>query len=276
MEKREAPVSWSALLDDAVKVPGTVSACYSMFHNFSVGNQLLAYWQMKTRGIEVGPIATYNAWKAKGRAVRRGEKGLTLCMPIFGKRKNAEGEEKKVAFFVFKSLWFGLSQTDKVTDAVEESVVDAGPKAWDAARALTMLGIEKVAYAMVDGNCQGYAKARQVAINPIAAKPVKTLIHEIAHIVLGHTGQNDWNPEHKQEDRALREVEAEAVALIVGEIIGGDWSDDCRGYIQHWNGLHGGQAIPDRSALAIFGAVDKILKAGKVVKAEVEEMAETV
>ncbi len=58
---------------------------------------------------------------------------------------------------------------------------------WDAERALAALDIEQIAFTETDGNCQGYAKKRQIAINPVAQLPHKTLFHEAAHVVLGHT-----------------------------------------------------------------------------------------
>jgi hypothetical protein len=40
--ERKPMVSWAALLDEAVKKPGFIHDAYSRFHNFSLGNQLLA------------------------------------------------------------------------------------------------------------------------------------------------------------------------------------------------------------------------------------------
>jgi hypothetical protein len=42
---------------------------------------------------------------------------------------------------------------------------------------------------MLTGNCQGYAKGRQIAINPLVQMPAKTTFHELAHIELGHTSE---------------------------------------------------------------------------------------
>jgi antirestriction protein ArdC len=210
-DKREAPVSWQRLLDDAIAKPGILSACFQLFHNFSIGNQMLAYWQLCERGLEAGPLATFKGWKAKGRAVRRGERGIVLCMPIIAKKEDANGNEKKVAFFVYKALWFAYSQTEAIPGLEDTHKAEKAPEGWDAGLALKALRIEEKAYDMIDGNCQRYAKGRSVAINPMAAHPTKTLIHELAHIVLGHTGQNDWNPGHTAESRSLREVEAETV-----------------------------------------------------------------
>src|SRR5205823_10660410 len=49
------------LLRSAVSEPGIVSAAYRQFHNYSVGNQLLAWSQCLTRDIQPGPMATYRS-----------------------------------------------------------------------------------------------------------------------------------------------------------------------------------------------------------------------
>jgi hypothetical protein len=45
-----------------------------------------------------------------------------------------------------------------------------------------VLGIERVPFDHTDGNIQGFAKQRQVAINPLAQLPFKTLLHELGHL----------------------------------------------------------------------------------------------
>ena len=47
---RKSMVSWAALLDEAVKNPGFIHEAYSQFHNYSLGNQLLALFQCFARG----------------------------------------------------------------------------------------------------------------------------------------------------------------------------------------------------------------------------------
>jgi hypothetical protein len=73
---------WGELLQKAVTEPGVISRAFSRFHNYSLGNQLLALQPCQMRHIEPGPIATFPRWKELGRHVRKGEKALTLCMPI--------------------------------------------------------------------------------------------------------------------------------------------------------------------------------------------------
>src|SRR5208337_2002165 len=83
---RKPMVSWAALLDEALKKPGFIHEAYSRFHNYSLGNQLLALFQCFARGIQPGPLATFPKWKELGRYVKKGEKALTLCMPLTCKR----------------------------------------------------------------------------------------------------------------------------------------------------------------------------------------------
>jgi Zn-dependent peptidase ImmA (M78 family) len=63
----------------------------------------------------------------------------------------------------------------------------------------------------VDGNCQGFARQRKIAINPVAQLLHKTLFHETAHVILGHTSEADLT-DTERTPKNLREVEAEAVA----------------------------------------------------------------
>ena len=67
----------------------------------------------------------------------------------------------------------------------------------------------------------------------------------------------------------VREVEAEAVALVCLEALGLPGADHCRGYIQHWNQHRGAEPISERSAQRIFKAADQILKAGAAAAGEV-------
>jgi N-terminal domain of anti-restriction factor ArdC len=91
-QKPDVP-KWSALLVEAVNKPGTIMKAYSAFWNYSVGNQILALVQCQLRGIQPGPINTFPKWQTLGRVVKRGEKALTLCMPLTRKRRNDESND---------------------------------------------------------------------------------------------------------------------------------------------------------------------------------------
>jgi antirestriction protein ArdC len=255
----DLPSSWQAILQDAIAKPGSIHDAYTRFHNYSVGNQLLAMFQCAARGLQPGPIATFVRWKELGRHVRKGEKALTLCMPVTCKAKhptrddhgNDTEQETTFTRFVYRNNWFVLAQTEGA-EYKPEPLPD-----WDESRALATLAIERIGFDDLDGNTQGYATARQVAINSLAAMPLKTLFHELAHVMLGHTAEGNLNDGNERTPRSLREVEAECVALLCCESLGLPGAEFSRGYIQAW-----GSEIPERSAQKIFHAADLILKAG--------------
>ncbi len=53
---------------------------------------------------------------------------------------------------------------------------------WDAQLALKNLDITQVPFTKPNGNIQGYACQREIAINPLAQLPRKTFLHEVAHL----------------------------------------------------------------------------------------------
>jgi len=106
--------------------------------------------------------------------VKRGERALTLSMPITCKRREEDSDEEHTfTSFVYKARWSALSQTDG--QELEPVTVPE----WDAERALAALSIERIPFDHTDGNVQGFAKKRQVAINPLAQLPYKTFFHEL-------------------------------------------------------------------------------------------------
>jgi len=256
-------ISWSALLSDAVNQPGILSSAYSTFHQYSIGNQMMAYSQLVGRGEQLSPIATYAKWKALGRQVKKGAKAIQLCMPVTISKKDDAGAKTGEAFqmFIVKNNWFSMSQTEGADYQHEQANAE-----WSKALALPALGITEVAFAMMDGNCQGYATGKNIAVNPVAILPHKTRFHELAHIVLGHTAEHTMS-DSEQTPKSIKEVEAESVAYICCSILGLDGLVESRGYIQNW--LQGNE-ISDKTAQKIFGAAEKILKAGKA-KAEQAE-----
>ena len=82
--------------------------------------------------------------------------------------------------------------------------------------------------------------------------------------MLGHTSEADFN-DTERTLKNLREVEAEAVALLCCEALDLEGSEFCRGYIQDWLKRGNESAIPEKSAQKILKAADQILKAGATV-----------
>lgn len=246
---------WTELLQQAVSQPGLILKAYSAFHGYSLGNQIAAMVQCYQRQIEPGPINTYPGWQKLNRQVKKGEKAIWLCMPLTRKMKDKESgkDQTVITNFVWKPHWFVLSQTDG-----EPIAMPAMPE-WSKDRALAALGIQEIPFTTIDGNVQGYAQKREVAISPVAAMPHKTLFHELAHVELGHTAETSFT-DSERTPRSLREAEAEAVAMLLCESLSLPGAEFCRGYIQNW--LRG-DVTPEKSAMKIFGAADRILRAGK-------------
>ena len=254
---RPTPSAFARLLESAVHEPGILSQAYQQFHNYSVGNQLLAWSQCAERELQPGPMATYPRWKELGRQVKKGEKAITLCMPITIKRQSEttddESAEAVLTRFVYKSRWFVLRQTEG------EPLPEAEIPAWDTAGALATLQIEEIPFDHTDGNCLGLARDRVIAVNPVNPLPHKTRFHELAHVLLGHTAEG-LQADDETTPRTLRECEAEAVALLCCAALELPGIEESRGYIQHWWGQ--GHEIPEPSARRILKVADQILKAG--------------
>ena len=120
--------------------------------------------------------------------MKKGEKALTLCMPLQLKCKEWDKKRQEAGLledspdyvghrtvFVYKRNWFVLSQTEG-TPFTPEPI-----PAWNKEAALASLGIREEPFASTDGNCQGYAtQCRAVAVSPLAVLPWKTRFHEIA------------------------------------------------------------------------------------------------
>lgn len=257
-EKQHA--TWGELLREAVEKPGQMLEAYTAFHNYSIGNALLALEQCIRRNLPPGPLNTFRGWMERKRQVRHGEKGITLCMPMPFKRTTQtedvpdEPTEPQTHYaFRFRAYWFVLAQTEG-----EDTHVVSTP-GFDIDTALRTLNVTRTPFDEINGNVQGFARAREIAVSPLAALPHKTTFHELAHIVLGHT-TTEKLVDSEQTAVHIREIEAESVALICCEALGLDGAEFCRGYIQHW--LKTETEIPNHSAGRIFAAATSILKAG--------------
>jgi antirestriction protein ArdC len=257
-EKQHA--TWGDLLRNAVEKPGRMLEAYTAFHNYSFGNALLALEQCIRRNLLPGPLNTYRGWIERKRQVRKGEKGITLCMPLPFKTAiqtddlHDEAAEQQIRYaFRFRAYWFVLAQTEG-----EDTYIPPTP-GFDIDTALRTLNVTRTPFDELNGNIQGFATGHEIAVSPLAALPHKTTFHELAHIVLGHT-TSEKLVDSAQTAVHIREVQAESVALICCETLGLEGAEFCRGYIQHW--LKAEKEIPNHSAARIFAAATSILKAG--------------
>jgi hypothetical protein len=251
----DGEVDWRALLEQAMTMPGQLGDTYCRFYQYSLQNQILLWSQGVTE-----PCAPFSVWKALGRIpVKGGGRAVLHPRPV---RKTDDDGEKVVVAMRFKLKRSTFPHSNTVGPEVEWPELPE----WEWQRALAALNIEKVPYSMLDGNCQGYSSERTVAVSPVAKYPMKTLLHEIGHVVLGHT--TDCPEGESPCSRGVQEFGAEAVAyLLAHKLELSEWApEESRAYIQHWLG---DEQVTDRHIRAVFTAVDKILSAGRT-PAEVE------
>jgi antirestriction protein ArdC len=257
-------LNWGALFESTLREPGKLGEYYSYFHRYSLGNQAWVTQQMKWRGIPVGPVSTFNGWKKVGRKVKKGEKGLSMLMPLLIKKEKAEdGETETIRVFVERKFWFALAQTEPDPSfRGQVQVRIRGIPEWDKEKALKRLGIKEVEFNLLDGNIQGFALPSKMAlaVSPIAAEPLKTLFHEIAHCLL-HA--RDRMVDDQTVELSIEEAEAEAVAMLCCATLNLPGLEESRGYIQSWlSSSEEREKFLKKSAVRVFAAADKILKAG--------------
>lgn len=257
-------VNYNDLLNEVITKQGIISNCFSLFHNYSLHNQMLAYYQIKSKGLALGPINSFTGWNNIGRQIIKGSEALYLWQPTMIKEKvnklnkdtkKVEQVEEEKLIFSFKPRWFTYAQTISKNGEEDMKIENLKIKDFDFSKVYNAFNITIINYDKVNGNIQGYANTKEgkIAINPMAEDKETTLLHEIAHVVLKHY---DAKYSH-----ALKEVEAESVAYIVASFMGIEENKlaKCRGYVQAY--LKDNK-IPDTNARHIFNAADKIIKAG--------------
>jgi hypothetical protein len=194
-------VDWPALLQQALTLPGQMGTTYCRFYQYSLQNQILLWSQGVTE-----PCAPFGVWKKLGRIPVKGGGRYVLHPRPFRKTDEETGEERIIVCrFRLRRTVFPYSNT--VGPDVEWPELPE----WDWERALSALDIEQVPFQAIDGNTQGYSFDRKVAVSPVAAYPMKTAFHELAHVMLGHTTAGA-TAEGEVLCRGVREFQAEAVA----------------------------------------------------------------
>lgn len=267
MKTTTAHIDWRATLTEALNAPGSLGDTYRRYYDYSFLNQIRLMMQDVRE-----PVATYNRWHELGRQVSKGSKAKVVLAPVMVNRDPKDGNgnivirsdgnpRKRQVLVGFRDsrTVFGFSDTDG------DELPPVEIPGWDTDTALGALGIDRVAFDMVNGNAQGFSfedtDGRHVALNPTAVYPAKTLLHEPAHLILGHCKESDHT------HRGIAEFEAEATAYLLAkelELI--DWDPaESRAYIKGWLG---GTAVAEDKITRVFAAVNKILTAGRVDVAE--------
>lgn len=262
-------MTWRKLLKEIITSPGLVSEAFRKFHRYSIGNRIMALIQLDARGIQPGPLATLKQWNKQGRKVKAGEQGVYMWQmwkrPVKCKECEGEGcqqcEGTGVAYFwkkfELKKWWFTLAQTEAIPGREQTFEEQAGAPEFNIEKVAEALEIELIPFTKMDGNVQGYAQeGRKVAINPLAEMPVRTFIHEAAHVMMDHFQDVKEIVDNLQLVKSTIEMEAESVAYIVCHALDIPGQEYSRGYVQGW---WGSVEIPEKSAARIFSTANTIL-----------------
>jgi hypothetical protein len=115
---------------------------------------------------------------------------------------------------------------------------------WDIRRAMKSLDIDMIPFdeKLPAIDCRGYSYDRKVAIRPTDQHPVFVALHEMAHIMLGHTSPRFGNKitkldvQYANANLGIQETLAHTVALTVAQAIGLTEWDVHRelGYLGHF------------------------------------------
>jgi len=261
-EQSQPKLDWNQLIREALDTPGDMMNVYNRLHEYSYTNTLLFLQQ----GVRE-PVASYHRWRSVGRHVLRGAHAKNVIVPLLVPEPRAEPapanetlDEKRarvarlIGFKVVRGV-FALSDTDG-PELPEVKLLQ-----WDQQTALEKLKITLVPFQHTNGNVQGYSIGREIAINPVSVYPHKTLMHELAHVVLGHTVASIHG--EYATHQGIKEFQAEATAyLVMNELeqLTTDMATVSRGYIQHW--LDAEQPT-DREIRLVFAATDQILRSGR-------------
>jgi antirestriction protein ArdC len=168
---------------------------------------------------DLGHVAGFRTWLALGRYVRKGEHGLKVLAPCRYKVTDAETNEESWTLRGFTVDYvFAARQTDgegEVPEPIRPALLaGAGPEgAWAAlAEMVNAQGfrIERAGLFPANGQTSFATRVVTVADRLDEAAAVKTLAHELAHVMLHEPGQVDYHA-----NRARCECEAESVAFLV-------------------------------------------------------------
>jgi len=217
------------------------------FHKYSWHNVCLIASQRPT----AMRVAGFQAWRTMGRFVRKGEKGIAIMAPIIGRREaEPDGTNARTVVGFRAAYVFDVDQTDgEPLPTPVEASGDPGVKTTALKTAILGQGIAIESVDDLDGALGTSSSGGIRLLNGLSpAMEFTTLVHEYAHQLL-----------HRADDRPAsrdtRELEAEAVAFVVGGAVGLNTSDSSRDHILLYRG--------DREALS--GSLDRIQRAASVI-----------
>lgn len=227
----------------------------SSLHRYSFGNCLLIARQFPSATI----VSGFNAWKKRGRTVKKGEKGICILAPLIRKK---EEQEEGVEVFGFRAVHvFDVSQTEG-EELPEVTRVSGEPGVW-LARLHSVVekhGIE-LSYEEHLGGAEGVSKGGSICLR-VGLSPAEefaVLVHEVAHERLHH------GKDRERFSKVVRELEAEAVAYVVAKAAGLENAlEQSADYIQLYSG----------NKEVLLKSLERIQQTASTLITELEEVKE--
>lgn len=226
------------------------------FHSYSFQNLMLIWVQYPKATICAG----MKQWNKHRRYVKKGSKGLWILAPVIRKEKVIEvdeetGEEterivEKFSYRFFPVYVFDISQTDG-------EKLNIGNTAVNGNGVVTVQQLKEIfpdydliiSNGLADGSTNGeYIK---VSERKSSEQMTCAYLHELAHILLGHTGERG-----KKLDKQIVEIEAESCAYLVSSCLGIE-NEGAKYYVSHWGGSKDNLK---KSSLKIISTAERILR----------------
>ena len=224
----------------------------ALFRRYSFGNTLFIVLQ-KPSATRVAGLKT---WNRLGRYVKKGEKGIMIFAPMFGKQKRQErldgeqylveeggltGETDRTHLIGFKAVYvYDITQTDGTELTCEALKVSADFTVTEDLDVRSLcewiihISPVPVKFRTIPGSCRGYydALADEIILADSLTdleKP-RTLIHEIAHKLALSEKEHDMS----RDERPMAEVIAEGASFVVCSYLGIDTGACSFSYVAAW------------------------------------------
>ena len=223
---------------------------------YSVNNLLLI--AMQTEG-KASMCQSFTGWKAMGRFVKKGEKGIKILapspytiqreqnkidkatgQPVFDQDGEPVKEQVDITMNAFKVVrTFDISQTDgkEIPSLGVNELVGSIEGYGTLMEALKKVCPVPISFEDIDSGAKGFYHQieKRIAIQDgmSEVQTVKTAIHEMAHQKLH--AKDDINILDATQSRNSKEVEAESVAYAVCQHYGINTSDYSFGYVAGWS-----------------------------------------
>jgi antirestriction protein ArdC len=232
----------------------------AQLHTYSARNVFLLLDQAEARGWEtLGHVAGYRAWQAMGRNVRKGETSLKVLAPCRYKVRDDDGSERWIVRGFTIASVFAVRQTDgegSIPEPVRpELLTGDGPSGmWDALTELVEaqgFSVQRGELFPANGTADMLAKVVTVADRLEGAASVKTLAHELAHVLMHNGPICDY-----LANRGRCEVEAESVAYLICDAFGLASDGYSFAYVANWS--RGEMAV-------VIEAADKVRKCASAI-----------